>query len=339
MNSTREPNLSIVIPVYNGACYLGSTLESLLSEEYSDFEVVLSDDCSTDATEAAIRSIADERVRFRRNPTNLGYPGNLAAAIGEARGKLVMLFAQDDILVKGALQRTVDAFRYTPDVGVVTRPYYWFEHDVTIPIRQVPPYDPKADAVLSLYDGPRAIAALFTSFGQLSGLAVRRSLMTVPCHPYVFTAHIAPIAGILRNYQGVFLSDVTVAVRVTSSQTRDHPEIYSPTPLGTWIQLGDDIFSSPDVSAVREQYRTFLGSTNHVGLIQLRNHAPFRILLDEMRLFVTLRPANLVDPRFILPAITALTVPRRVLRPLTDWFKRFVLGPWIRHSGEKRPRL
>lgn len=330
MIATSGPALSIVMPVYNGAPHLSDTLESILREPFDDFEVVVSDDCSTDTTAEIVQSMNDGRIRFQRNEKNLGYPGNLQASLMAARGELVMLFAQDDVLLSGSLQRTVAGFTRSPRVGVVTRPYFWFDNNIDEPIRVVRPYDSQSDIEVSIHDGPRVISSLFQSFGQLSGLAVRRSLVTTACHPYVFTAHIAPIAAILREYTAMFLCEPTVAVRASSSQTRTHPEIYSPTPLATWIRLGDDVFAGPAFHEVRRQYRQFLGVSNHVGLIQLRNYAPPRVLLDETRLFVYLRPWNLADPRFLFMVFCAFTIPARILRPLTDWYKRSVLARVIR---------
>lgn len=327
-----SPPVSIVMPTYNGAEYLPEALASILSQSFGDFELIISDDCSVDATGELAASTADERIRFRRNERNLGYPGNLATALAEARGEVVVLFSQDDIFLEGALERTVTPFSRAPDVGLVTRPYYWFDDAVDRPIRAIRPPEPERDTVLSVHDGPRAMASIVESLGQLSGLAMRRSLMTTPCHPYVFTAHIAPALGILRQHQALYLGDVTVAVRAKSSQTRGHPEIYSPTPLSTWIRVGDDVFGDPAFADVRRQYRRVLGRTNHVGLVQLRNHAPFSILLDEMRLFVSLRPTNVFDPRFLWWGVCSLLVPRRLLRPATDWYKRTILGPVVRRA-------
>lgn len=330
---TAAPPVSIVMPTYNGAAHLPEALASILSQSFGDFEVVVSDDCSVDATTELVASTEDERIRLRTNEQNLGYPGNLAGALSEARGDLVVLFAQDDILLDGALERTVAAFSGAPDVGLVTRPYYWFDDAIDRPIRAVRPPEPGRDVALSVHDGPRAMASILESLGQLSGLAMRRSYMTTPCHPYVFTAHIAPALGILRHHQAVYLGEATVAVRAESSQTRSHPEIYSPTPLSTWIRMGDDVFGDPTFAGVRRQYRQVLGRTNHVGLVQLRNHAPLSTLLDEMRLFVALRPTNVLDPRFLWWGICSLLVPRRLLRPATDWYKRAILGPVVRRAG------
>ena len=71
---SSEPTLTIGLPVFNGARYLQETLESVLSQSFTDFEVVISDNASTDETEAIGRAAAarDLRVTYRRNAENVG---------------------------------------------------------------------------------------------------------------------------------------------------------------------------------------------------------------------------------------------------------------------------
>lgn len=329
MQRPDVPTLSIAMPVYNGSHHLGQALASILSETFTDFEIVISDDCSTDDTPVIAAGTGDKRVRIRYNRENLGYVRNVSAAIDATMGRYVMLFAQDDVLLPGSLARTVHAFALAPNVGVVTRPYYWFDRDVHRPLREVEPYDRNRDSVVSIHDGPKAISTLFATFGQLSGLTIKRELAGTPCSPYVFTAHVAPFAAALRTTKAVCLSQPTVAVRTSSSQTRSHPEIYDPPPLATWIWLGDDVFGDPELTSVRDEYRRFLGTSNYVGLIQTRNYGSMRILFNEMQLYIQLYPKNIIDPRFWAIAIVAATVPPPLLRRMTDLYKERMLGPWI----------
>lgn len=91
--------VSICLTTYNRAESLAKTLDSLLAQSFPDFELIVSDDCSTDRTAeitAAYRG-RDRRVRYRRNPTNLGMPGNLNAATAMANGKYIANVHDGDI--------------------------------------------------------------------------------------------------------------------------------------------------------------------------------------------------------------------------------------------------
>ena len=70
----NPPMLSVGVPVYNAERFLAKALDSILSQTFTDFELLLSDNASTDSTDAICREYAarDGRIRYSRNPTNLG---------------------------------------------------------------------------------------------------------------------------------------------------------------------------------------------------------------------------------------------------------------------------
>lgn len=93
------PKISIGMPVYNGEQYIKSALDSLLGQTFSDFELIISDNASTDETERICREYAgqDQRIRYLRQPTNLGAEANFQYVLDEARSEYFMWAACDDI--------------------------------------------------------------------------------------------------------------------------------------------------------------------------------------------------------------------------------------------------
>ena len=69
---TESPKVSVVIPLYNREKYVRSAVDSILSQTFSDFELLVIDDGSTDESIAVVQSYSDPRIRFVRNNTNLG---------------------------------------------------------------------------------------------------------------------------------------------------------------------------------------------------------------------------------------------------------------------------
>ena len=69
---TESPKVSVVIPLYNREKYVRSAVDSILSQTFSDFELLVIDDGSTDGSIAVVQSYSDPRIRFVRNNTNLG---------------------------------------------------------------------------------------------------------------------------------------------------------------------------------------------------------------------------------------------------------------------------
>lgn len=85
------PRVSVCLTAYNRAAKLPATLDSILGQTFSDFDLVISDDHSSDATPSVCAEYAarDARVKYHRNARNLGMPGNLNAAIARAHGEYI----------------------------------------------------------------------------------------------------------------------------------------------------------------------------------------------------------------------------------------------------------
>jgi len=95
------PRVSIVIPTFNRRALLEEAVRSALAQRFTDLEVVVSDNASEDGTEAAVRPLlADPRLRYHRNPVNLGMVGNWRRAVLElARGEWFLILSDDDLLL------------------------------------------------------------------------------------------------------------------------------------------------------------------------------------------------------------------------------------------------
>lgn len=95
---------SVCIPNFNYEKYVGRTVQSVLSQTYSDFEVLVSDNASTDGSVALINSIGDPRVKVRVNACNVGFAGNLDRAGRMAKGDVMILLSSDDMMRPTALE-------------------------------------------------------------------------------------------------------------------------------------------------------------------------------------------------------------------------------------------
>jgi len=114
---THTPRLSIGLPVYNGERYLAEAVESLLAQTYQNFELIISDNASSDGTEGICRRYVahDPRVIFIRQPRNLGCVPNHNFVLGQARGELFKWASHDDIYAPKLLQRCVEALDTHPE--------------------------------------------------------------------------------------------------------------------------------------------------------------------------------------------------------------------------------
>jgi len=107
---SQTPCVTIGLPVYNGENYLRESIDSILAQTFSDFELIISDNASTDKTEEICRAYvaADTRIRYRRNKTNIGAARNYNQLVPMARGKYFKWGAHDDLCAPQFLERCTE---------------------------------------------------------------------------------------------------------------------------------------------------------------------------------------------------------------------------------------
>lgn len=113
-----HPDISILLPVYNGERYLAACIESVLNQTNADFELLIGDDCSTDTSRELIERFDDPRVRYFRNATNLGLFENLNSLLDEVRAPIVRFLGQDDMLEPHCLAEEIAFFEAHPEIGM-----------------------------------------------------------------------------------------------------------------------------------------------------------------------------------------------------------------------------
>ena len=115
---TRVPKLSVGLPVYNGQNYLAESIEALLGQSYEDFELIISDNASTDDTADICHRYEkdDPRIRYFRQEHNIGGAPNHNFLVAQARGELFKWASHDDLYGRDLLKRCVDALEEFPRV-------------------------------------------------------------------------------------------------------------------------------------------------------------------------------------------------------------------------------
>lgn len=115
---STAPRLTIGLPVYNGEKYVAESLEALLGQSFADFELIISDNASTDGTGDICRRYEkqDSRVCYFRQPRNIGLAPNHNFVAEQARAELFKWASNDDLYARDLLERCVDALDKYPDV-------------------------------------------------------------------------------------------------------------------------------------------------------------------------------------------------------------------------------
>ncbi len=120
--TSHVPLVSIGVPVYNGENYLAETLDAILAQTFTDFEIVISDNASTDSTEEICRAYAakDPRIHYHRQSQNLGAAPNYNDVFHRSRGEYFKWSAHDDLIEPVFLERCVSALDTNPDTVVAS---------------------------------------------------------------------------------------------------------------------------------------------------------------------------------------------------------------------------
>jgi len=209
MNPTR-PLISICIPAYNRARHLPDLLNSIVAQDFKDFEVVICEDLSPEREiiGETVRSYRDAHpgmIGYYENEKNLGYDGNIRNLVEKARGEFCFFMGNDDIMCPGALAAVADVIRRHPDVGLVVKSYGWFDNTPD-KVNQAIRYfaDERRFAA-----GRESIVLCYRRSGVISGYIVRRD----PAY-----------AVATEKYDGTLYYQMHLTARVLA----DSPAVFTP---------------------------------------------------------------------------------------------------------------
>lgn len=143
LRNSDLPLVSIGLPVYNGGRYLRAALDSLLAQDYANIELIISDNASTDDTEAICEEYAarDTRIRYHRQLQNQGAIWNFNRAFELSSGPYFMWAAYDDMRAPSYVRRCVEALEATPKAAVCcTQVQFIDEANNVIPTNEAHPW-------------------------------------------------------------------------------------------------------------------------------------------------------------------------------------------------------
>lgn len=115
----NNPEITVLMPVYNGERYLREAIESMLNQTFKDFEFMIINDCSTDGSREIILSYNDERIRLIDNQVNMGQTKSLNKGLKIARGRYIARMDQDDVSLPNRLEEQSIFLRGNPEIIAV----------------------------------------------------------------------------------------------------------------------------------------------------------------------------------------------------------------------------
>lgn len=243
MNARGPVSLSVGLPVYNGERYLAQAIEALLQQTYGDFELIISDNASTDASQEICERYAeaDRRVRYLRKDRNEGAVGNYRTTLRLATGALFKWAAHDDVCRATFLEECIEALSREPEAVLA------YSRSASIDERgSVTGLEPARPQLGSGHPATRLreIADLNTQVTPLFGVIRREALEAVRPHGYfpgadrILLVELALRGRFVETEQALF-------------EFRIHSEQYSSSAVSSqfksswWSGAGDDPRPSP----------------------------------------------------------------------------------------------
>ena len=229
MSGSVVPVVSVVLPTYNRAAYVGASVASLLAQTDVDFEVVVVDDGSTDDTRARLDALADPRLRVLAVPHG-GVAAARNAGVAVSRGQYVAFHDSDDDALPGRLARPVEVLAARPELGLVI-----------MNGRFLPPEDGgggeepwiKPEVTQTLVGRTIGVAEVFRrNLGQLQGMCFTRAALDA----------VGPFDTTFR-----ILDDLDMVLRVTAR----FPAVFVDLPVFAYRRHAGGI--ARDRTAVREE--------------------------------------------------------------------------------------
>ena len=135
----RQPVISIGMPVFNASRTLADSVASILQQDYTDWELLILDDGSTDGTAELARSFADPRIRVLADGRNRGLAARLNEAVGLSRGEYFARMDGDDIAYPQRLARQLEYLRQHPEVDLVGGWALIFDSEFSVRGRRMTP--------------------------------------------------------------------------------------------------------------------------------------------------------------------------------------------------------
>ncbi len=119
MNKAK-PLVTIAVPTYNRAdSYLKKTLESVVQQTYSNIEIIVSDNCSTDNTETVVKGFNDLRIQYFKQKENIGAYNNFDFCLKQAKGKYLLILGDDDLTDNDFIETCIRAVSNSLNVGMI----------------------------------------------------------------------------------------------------------------------------------------------------------------------------------------------------------------------------
>ena len=323
------PRVTISIPSYNYGRFIGQTIESVLAQDYPDYEVLVIDDASKDDSAEVVGRYRDPRIQYIQNSTNIGQFATINKALHLGRGEYFINLASDDIWYPGLLRRAVNLLETHPKLMAVHTAEYCIDpggRKLTINTAAYPAYAEGAEALQAFFRGGWHFS--FSSCVMRRSIALRRGGFEKEFGEFADSAMFVRLCG---SGDIAFQRDCLLGYRLHGTSVSDNMFVRADDwfrqqrqfidRVFVWEELAQPPFSCLQEEAVEELVKLMMRRTHLVRL-----GAGRRQVWKVFRSAWSMSPRTFAAPSLWGRAFLSWLLPSEVLRTIQRWKRDRVLA-------------
>lgn len=240
-----DPLVSILMPVYKTAPYLREAMDSMLSQTFTDYELIVLNDCSPDDAETVLDAYTDSRIVRYKGEKNAGLSNVLNVGIGMARGKYIARMDSDDVSLPERLQVQVDYLETHPEIDLVSVGMQLFGAREDVWVREL---DYEKVKINALFHSPILHASSVWRKDSFENQGLRFRQERVPAEDYdlwtralVKGLKLVNLPDVLYKYR-MHPSQATVQADKTSAKSREVQQEYLRLALPSLSEKNREVF-------------------------------------------------------------------------------------------------
>ena len=314
----KELFISICLPVLNGEKTIYQTLKSLLSQNYQNFEIVVSNNCSIDNTIKIINSFNDIRIKLHNTKTLISCGENIINSIKKSNSEIIVFSCADDLFDKNYLNKINKIYKLS-NIGAVLRNYTWFNDKELKPNRIR--FQLREDKILSLSRRNLINKSDFEtilSIDQLSGISLKKSLIDYnEFHKFSFIETASLLLPIMKKKDLYVIGHPYIAIRIHDKNGASNPESFKQSPTKLWFLIFDKYLGKSNSNIFKLTFGKAFES-----LVQIRIFGGYNFFFREIFYFLKYNKSSILSFKFFF-YISVCLLPKNIIIKIKDNYKKY----------------
>jgi len=313
-----EQAISICIPVYNGAFTIADTLINLLKLNYTNFEIVINDNKSTDNTLEIVKKFKSNKIKIYENKKHVSCGENVFLSAMNSKNEIIVFQSADDLFEIGYLKRINAIYSKHPNVKSISRNYFWFNKNDISPIRIKSFYN--YDKIININSSLNDQIMLVETFDNFSGLSVKKKyLKKIKITNFPFIEAASFMLNFL-NFSDIYLiNEPLVAMRIHQNNSSKKTYTYRRSTSLIWKYIFNKCLKKNNLSKVL--FKNSYGK-HFESLVQLRCYSGYKALIREIIVFIKIEKMNLLNLKLIFYTFLTLLTPKVLLVYFNQLYKK-----------------